>query len=93
MPFNNHLKSHEDLITPYEETRAGFIALALEKNRTATPFVEEAKVLKVFASRAKTPKELLEISEYKIHYLRPQEFLTRQRLTCKGRIKEKQSKG
>ena len=63
MPFNNHLKSHEDLITPYEETRAGFIALALEKNRTATPFVEEAKALKVFASRAKTPKELLEISE------------------------------
>ena len=63
MPFNNHLKSHKDLITPYEETRAGFIALALEKNRTATPFVEQAKVLKVFASRAKTPKELLEISE------------------------------
>ena len=63
MPFNNHLKSYKDLITPYEETRAGFIALALEKNRTATPFVEEAKALKVFASRAKTPKELLEISE------------------------------
>ena len=63
MPFKNHLKSYEDLITPYEETRAGFIALALEKNRTATPFVEEAKALKVFASRAKTPKELLEIDE------------------------------
>ncbi len=63
MPFKNHLKSYEDLITPYEETRAGFIALALEKNRTATPFVEEAKALKVFASRAKTPKELLEINE------------------------------
>ena len=63
MPFKNHLKSYEDLITLYEETRAGFIALALEKNRTATPFVEEAKALKVFASRAKTPKELLGISE------------------------------
>lgn len=63
MPFKNHLKSYEDLITPHEETRAGFIALALEKNRTATPFVEEAKALKVFASRAKTPKELLEIDE------------------------------
>ena len=63
MAFNNHLKSYEALITPYEETRAGFIALALEKNRTATPFVEEAKALKVFASRAKTPKDLLEINE------------------------------
>ena len=63
MSFKNHLRSYEDLISPYEETRAGFIALALEKNRTATPFVEQAKALKVFASRAKTPKELLEISE------------------------------
>ncbi len=63
MPFNNHLKSSESLITPYEETRAGFISLALEKNRKATPFVEEAKALKVFALKAKTPKELLQINE------------------------------
>lgn len=63
MSFNSHLKSYENLITPYEETRAGFISLALEKNRKATPFVEEAKALKVFASKAKTPKKLLQISE------------------------------
>ena len=63
MSFKNHLKSYEDLITPHEETRAGFIALALEKNRTATPFVEKAKALKVFASRAKTPRALLGINE------------------------------
>ena len=63
MPFKNHLKSYKDLITPYEETRAGFIILALEKNRTATPFVEEAKALKVFASRAETPRNLLGINE------------------------------
>ena len=63
MSFNNHLKSYKSLITPYEETRAGFISLALEKNRKATPFVEEAKVLKVFASKAKTPRALLRISE------------------------------
>jgi type II restriction enzyme len=63
MPFNSHLKSYESLITPYEETRAGFIYLALEKNREATPFVEEAKALKVFALKAKSPKKLLLISE------------------------------
>ena len=63
MPFNNHLKSYKNLLTPYEETRAGFISLALEKNRKATPFVEEAKALKVFASRAQTAKELLQINE------------------------------
>ncbi len=65
MPFNNHLKSYKSLITPYEETRAGFISLALEKNRKATPFVEEAKALKVFASKAKIPRDLLKISEIK----------------------------
>ena len=63
MPFNDHLKSFADLVTPYEETRAGFISLALEKNKIATPFVQEAKALRVFASRAETPKQLLQISE------------------------------
>ena len=63
MPFYDHLKSFADLITPHEETRAGFISLALEKNKTATPFVKEAKVLRVFASRADTPKQLLQLSE------------------------------
>ena len=59
MPHNSHLESYRSLITPYEETRAGFISLALEKNRKATPFVEEAKVLKVIAGKAKKPKDLL----------------------------------
>ena len=63
MPFNDHLKSSADLITPHEETRAGFISLALEKNNTATPFVQEAKVLRVFASRAEAPNQLLQMSE------------------------------
>ncbi len=63
MSFRNHLKSYKNLITPYEETRAGFISLALEKNREASPFVEEAKALKAFASRAKNPKDLLRMNE------------------------------
>jgi hypothetical protein len=65
MPYQQHLESYESLITPYQETRAGFIALALEKNRKATPFVEEAKALKVIAQSAKTPKELLNIKNIK----------------------------
>jgi type II restriction enzyme len=40
--YKTHLNSSDSLVTPYEETRAGFIALALEENRKATPFVEEA---------------------------------------------------
>ncbi|MDP2725749.1 MAG: AvaI/BsoBI family type II restriction endonuclease [Syntrophales bacterium] len=60
-PHRKHLSSSSDLRTTYEETRAGFVALALEKNRRATPFVEQARSLKVAASQAKTPSGLLNI--------------------------------
>ena len=93
MSFNNHLKSHEDLITPYEETRAGFIALALEKNRTATPFVEEAKALKVFASRAKAPKELLEISEIQDSLLTATGISDKAKTHLQGQDKKEAIKG
>ncbi len=59
--FRKHLSSSTDLVTTYEETRAGFVALALEKNRKATPFVEQARSLKATASQAKTPADLLNI--------------------------------
>lgn len=59
------LKTPTDLVTSREQTRAGFIAFALEKNRRSTPIIESAKSLKVMASKAKTAKELLEIEEIK----------------------------
>lgn len=62
-PYLRHLKNFADLITGYEARRAGFIALALEKNRRATPFVEQARALKVVASTAKNPSELLKMKE------------------------------
>src|SRR5277367_2656184 len=58
-PYLQHLKSSEELKTTYEAIRAGFIALALEKNRRATPFVAEARALKVAATKAKSPRDLL----------------------------------
>lgn len=63
--YKKHLDSWESLITPYEQTRAGFIALALEKNRKATPYVEEAKALKALASRVKKPRDLINVTEIK----------------------------
>lgn len=57
-PYRRHLRSVDDLITPYEATRAGFVALALERNRRATPFVEQARALKSMASAASTPVDL-----------------------------------
>jgi hypothetical protein len=61
--YLQHLKTYEDLITSYEAVRAGFVALALEKNRRATPFVEQARALKIIASTAKNPSELLTIED------------------------------
>lgn len=57
----DHLQSSDDLVTTYEATRAGFVALALEKNRKATPHVAEARTLKKAASSAKTPADLTRI--------------------------------
>jgi len=62
-PYLQHLRSSRDLETPYEAVRAGFVALALEKNRRATPFVAQARALKAAASTAKTPADLLRIEE------------------------------
>ncbi len=61
--YKNHLNSADSLVTPYEQTRAGFVALVLEKNRKATSYAEEAKVLKSISRRTKKPSQLLHISE------------------------------
>lgn len=58
-PYLQHLKSGKSLETTYEAVRAGFVALALEKNRRATPFVAQARALKAASGRAKTPADLL----------------------------------
>ncbi|MBL7998922.1 MAG: restriction endonuclease [Candidatus Kapabacteria bacterium] len=58
---NPHIRSADDLVTSREETRAGFIAMALEKNYIAVPYIEEAKSLKALASQVKKPKDLLTV--------------------------------
>ena len=63
MITNKQISQFEDLITSKEETRAGFISFALEKNKRSTPFIESAKAFKVFASKAKSPDDLLKIPE------------------------------
>jgi hypothetical protein len=60
-PHRKHLSNSSDLVTTYEEIRAGFVSLALEKNRRASPFVEQARSLKAAASQAKTPADLFNI--------------------------------
>jgi hypothetical protein len=60
-PYRNHLQSFNDLITSYEATRAGFVSLALEKNRRATPYIAEAQALQKAASSAKKAADLKKI--------------------------------
>ncbi len=60
-PYQNHLHGSDDLVTTYEATRAGFAALALEKNRRAMPYVAEARALQEAVSRASKPADLLTI--------------------------------
>jgi hypothetical protein len=68
-PYKQHLKSGKSLETTYEAVRAGFVALALEKNRRATPFVAQARALKAAAGKAKTPADLLKIAEIQLGLL------------------------
>ncbi len=62
-PFREHLVNSASLETQVPAYQAGFISLALEKTRRATPFVDEAKKLKVIASNALNPADLLEMPE------------------------------
>ena len=43
---NVSITSAEDLITSPEQTRAGFVEAALEKNRKAQPLIDKARSLK-----------------------------------------------
>ena len=66
---NSLIKSAKDLITSREETRAGFIAMALEKNYIAVPYIKEAKALKALASQVKKPKDLLHVKDLRVGLL------------------------
>jgi type II restriction enzyme len=60
-PYLQHMKSSDDLVTTYEAVRAGFVALTLERNRRATPFVEQARALQAAAAKAAIPDDLFRI--------------------------------
>ena len=90
MSYIQHLTGSTDLITPPEEIRAGFVALALERNRQATPFVEQARALKVLAQQAKYPIDLLKIDGIKTALLTAAGFQIKQLDTQMKSTKQKQ---
>jgi len=63
MAYLTHIKKSEDLVTSYAETRAGFISIALEKNRRATPFIEEARTLQYRLKKISSPEKLTDVPD------------------------------
>ena len=60
---NRYITSAESLVTTHEETRAGFLAIALEKNRVADPYVKNALAFKAMVSHTRSADELLMIPQ------------------------------
>lgn len=57
----DHLRSSDDLVTSHEATRAGFVDLALEKSKRASPYLNEARNLLAAASQVDSPAELMKV--------------------------------
>lgn len=58
---NKFIISADSLVTTYEETRAGFLSIALEKNRVGDPYVKSALAFKAMVAHTKSADELLSI--------------------------------
>ncbi len=62
-PHERHLTQAADLVTSLDDTRAGFIALALERSRRATPYVTQGKLLRLQVSTRGSASELLSVPD------------------------------
>ncbi len=63
MDNNSFITSADSLITPYEETRAGFLSIALEKNRVGSPYVRNAMAFKAMVAHTEKAEDLLLIPD------------------------------
>ena len=70
LPFRDHLRNALDLVTTYEEQRAGFLALAFEKSIRMIPIINDARMLSQSASSAKVPNDLLLIPSIQHAFLK-----------------------
>jgi len=58
---NHFISCADDLVTTHEQTRAGFLSIALEKNRFTDPFVRQALTFKAMVAQTSTPTDFLEM--------------------------------
>jgi len=61
MKHTEHIAKPKDLVTSVDEIKAGFIAIALEKNRRASPYVDEARALQHKIDKISSAHMLLEL--------------------------------
>lgn len=59
MAFNKYITRASDLVTSHEQTRAGFLRIALEKNRLGDPYVKNALAFKAMVKGAAGPEDFL----------------------------------
>ncbi len=60
--FNCFITEPQDLVTTYEQTRAGFLSIALEKNVIGDPYVKNALAFKAMVANTQGPDDFLKIS-------------------------------
>lgn len=60
--FNRFITKATDLVTTYEQTRAGFLSIALEKNIVGDPYVKNALAFKAMVKGTTCPDEFLSMS-------------------------------
>ena len=57
--FNRFIKVASDLVTTHDQIRAGFLSIALEKNRVSDPYVKNALAFKTMVQGANDPEDFL----------------------------------
>lgn len=61
--MNQFIRSANDLVTTPAQIRAGFLAIALEKNAVADPYVKNALAFKSMVTQTHSPDDLLNIPQ------------------------------
>ncbi len=61
--MNRFITSAESLVTTHEQTRAGFLAIALEKNMVGDTYVKQALAFKEMAAHTEGPDDFLDMPE------------------------------
>lgn len=61
--MNKFITSATSLVTTHEQTRAGFLAIALEKNMIGDPYVKQALAFKAMVAHTTGPDDFLSIPQ------------------------------